>query len=433
MTYDILVLHGLGDRTKTRRTSLNHALCYERYAPGQRYLYHDVAVPPTRAMRRIPFQAVILDTTFLRWRWRRAAVFQHYQFLRDLDAVKIALPQDDYDFTDVLDGFLDDIEADVVYTPIQEHWEVLYPRTIKKAEIRLGLTGYVDDEDVGRLDHIAKPFADRTVDVGCRVKHLPPSRGRFGQLKGEFAHRFAAAAKGGDLSLDISTRPEDVLVGPRWLEFLGDSRYTLGSLGGCSILDRDGEIQHRVKRYLGENPEAAFEEVEAACFPGQDGRYDFPAISPRLFEVAMARSCQVMIAGDYLGLLKPDEDYIAVAEDFSNLADVIDRLSDWDAAERMIASCHEKLVASDRFRYSRFVAEIMTTIADYAERKHVSLSATADFERLAAEHERESAKWADRRSRLARWGGALGFLGPLHPVVRAVYRGVKQFVPALRY
>ena len=37
---------------------------------------------------------------------------------------------------------------------------------------------------------------------------------------------------------------------------------------------------------------ATFDELEIACFPGQDMKRVYSAIGPRLFEAAIARSCR---------------------------------------------------------------------------------------------------------------------------------------------
>ena len=75
-----------------------------------------------------------------------------------------------------------------------------------------------------------------------------------------------------------------------------------------------------------ENLDAGFDEVEAACFPGRDMKRVYSAISPRVFEAALAEACQVLVPGHYLGILHANEHYIPLAADFSNIVQVLDEL-----------------------------------------------------------------------------------------------------------
>ena len=56
-------------------------------------------------LRRAGFDAVVLHTTLLCMRWSTQFFLWKWQlrWLNDLDAVKIAFPQDEYDHSEVLD------------------------------------------------------------------------------------------------------------------------------------------------------------------------------------------------------------------------------------------------------------------------------------------------------------------------------------------
>ena len=61
--------------------------------------------PVSPRLRREQFDAILLDTTFLCWRsvlpheQNLGRLLSEYAFVGDSDAVKIALPQDEYDQT----------------------------------------------------------------------------------------------------------------------------------------------------------------------------------------------------------------------------------------------------------------------------------------------------------------------------------------------
>jgi hypothetical protein len=306
----------------------------------------------------------------------------------DSKAVKIALPQDEYDQTARLDDWLASWRVDLIYSVCYAHRDVFYLKASQHAEIVEGLTGYIDDADIAMMRRFARPFADREIDVGYRARNLPPYFGRFSRLKAEIGERFLAPAQGFGLRVDISLDPKDVLVGDDWLKFLGNCRFTLGCESGSSLLDPRGEIRAACGAYLREHPEAGFDEVEAACFPGQDMQRIFSAISPRLFEAALAGSCQVLVPGHYLGVLHPDEHYIPLAADFSNIAAVLDELRDWRRAGQRAEACRKVLLGDQRLSYRGFVADLLQRIENRLDARGLAVQPVAMPESAAeAAHE----------------------------------------------
>lgn len=405
---NVLLLHALGDLSLARRTSLNHLTCLSRYVPGHNYLFHDVHEPVTAALRKIQFHAVWLDVTFLCMRYLRPRarfeeIVDRYAFIAEGDAVRLAFPQDEYDHSELLDEWLETYRTDAVYSVVWNGWNLFFPRTSRRAEIHRALTGYVDDADVLQIRVFARAFVDRTIDVGYRARELPPQFGRHGRMKSELGHRFASSATGRGLRLDVSTRPEDALVGESWLRFLGNSRHSLGCEGGSSVWDPRGEIRDRVEAYLAEHPQARFEEVESKCFPGEEGQHVFSAASPRLFEVAAARSSQVLVRAPYLGVLRPDEHYVPLEPDVSNIDEALEKMADVPATLGRIEACYESLIAPDTYRYSRFARSVWDKIREKRAEKGASRHGVSAFASLAREH-RATVRRSRRRTKLLEAG-----------------------------
>ncbi len=374
---------------KTRKTSLDHVRCFETYAPDHRYHYHDVREPVSDALKDIRFHAVLLETTALGRRWLRPRerfweIRDRLAFIADWDAVKVAFPQDDYDHSEILDDWLADYRVDIVYSVLPGHREALYPRSSKTAQLAPALTGYVNDADIGTEGAYARPFGERRIDIGYRAKFLPAQFGRFGQVKGLIAQRMVDAAHGTDLVVDISTDPGDVFLGDEWLRFLGDCRFCLGCEGGSSLLDPRGEIMDRIAAFRARWPEPTFAEIEAACFPGEDRSEPFSAISPRLFEAALAGCGQILVEAPYLGELEPWVHYLPLDEGCERAPEIFDRMRDRPAMERMIDACYQALIATPRFRYSTHVEEVMGRIADLVAKKRVRAMPEAEIARLMA-------------------------------------------------
>lgn len=359
--HDILVLHGIRDLSNERRTSVRHLFALQRYTQHHRFVYHYVEDPITDALRSIPFSVIILDCTFLGWRWARPRQLfrdiraRYDDWLRSHDALIMAFPQDDFDHSTYLDQWLADLGTRIVYCVYRQNIDKLYPRVIaKNIEIIPSLAAYIDEDELTEFAALRKPFRERSIDVGYRVRRLLPHFGRLGVLKSEFGRVFARHA-GEHLRCDISDAEKDFIYGEEWLRFLGDARFTLGCESGSSVLDPEGEVRDRVAVFIAENPAASWEEIAAASIKPENELWVFPALSPRIFESAMAGNCPILIEGDYEGLITPNEHFIPVKRDFSDIGEAIERLADLDGAEQMAARFQDQILGDPRLRYKSWV------------------------------------------------------------------------------
>ena len=137
---------------------------------------HSARQPVTSRLRNQNFDAIILDTTFLCWRWAKPKslwldrILDEYAFVARSDAVKVALPQDEYDHTEILDAWLADWKVDLLYSACHEQRDDVLSSRRKHAQIVEGLTGYIDDTDIALMQKFAIPFRQREIDVGYRAK-----------------------------------------------------------------------------------------------------------------------------------------------------------------------------------------------------------------------------------------------------------------------
>lgn len=314
-------------------------------------------------MARIEFDAVVFHTSLLWDRVNPPAFERHRRKLRRLDGVgrrRVALPQDEYLCSNALVEFIRDFGVDHVFSVGGEPaWQVLYADVDReRVGISRVLTGYLEGETVDRIDAIVGAEHERPIAIGYRAAKVAPSLGRHGQLKTQIAQRIEAVADVRGLHDDIAIGASATIRGDAWFRFLASCRYTLGVEGGASVHDPDGALQLATTRYLAGHPAASFEEVEAACFPGLDGSLDYVAISPRHLEAAATRTAQILIEGDYNGILRPGEHYLELRRDFSNLAAVLDSVQRDDERARLTENAYRDVVASGAHTYARFVAEV---------------------------------------------------------------------------
>jgi hypothetical protein len=359
-----LVVHATLDR-QLRESVADHLYALRRYS-RRPTIYLNLAVQrPPRWLRRVPLDLVVFHTTFLSKRgtpayWQK--LVDRARPLKQLDAVSVALPQDEYLPPARLCDFVEEFGIDHVFSVAPEsQWPVIYP-TVDRERTRIShaLTGYLEPRTVARIERAAAG-TERTIDVGYRAKNLPAWLGRHARLKTQIGDAFARAAPEHGLSTDISMRPEDVLTGGDWVRFLASCRYTVGVEGGASVLDHDGSLRTCCERVLAERPAATFEELEAECFPGRDGEFGLVALSPRHLEAVATRTCQVLIDGEYDGVLKPDRHFIPLRRDFSNLDDVLETMRRDEDRERIVETAYREIVASGDWSYPRFVERLEET------------------------------------------------------------------------
>jgi hypothetical protein len=360
----ILVVYGLMQQP-LRSTVEDHLYALRRYSRA-RCLYANAMVGPVPAwMRRIRYDAIVFHTSFLSsMRWGGPELGRLLRerglALRDLPGVRAAMPQDEFLRSDELSAFIRDAAIDVVFSvsPASE-WPKIYA-DVDRALVRFEpvLTGYLDDRTVARIDEILAETTERSHDLFYRAGAERPYLGRHGMLKTGIATAAVAEAAARGLSCDISISPDDTLLGDDWFRQLAAARWTLGVEGGASILDRDGGIRAATERYTRDHPDAGYDEVEAACFPGRDGELALFALSPRHLEACATRTGQVLVEGDYSGVLEPGRHYLALRADLSNLGEVLEQSRDEERRRELTEAAHRDVVASGRYTYRSFVGQV---------------------------------------------------------------------------
>ena len=404
----VLVLHGLGDPQTWRTAVRDVEYLLPDHLPEHDYLVHPLEQPLPAFVQETKFHAIVLGPTFLCARyvpWTFERVRADYAFVGRSDAFKIALPQDDYDCHELLDDWMMKWRVDALYAACSSDWPVLYPKFSKTGRIHQGYTGYIPDAWFRRFAS-PRPHAERTIDVSYRANRLPPNFGRMGQTKSEIGARFAAHPATTGLRLDISTEPDDMIFGSRWHDFVENSRFCLAANSGSSLLDPLGEIRRCVERELIRKPSATFEDIEAHCFPGEDGRYQLAAISPRNIEAALANTVQIATPGPYSGILAAGEHYIPLEPDCSNASAVVDQMRDPTLVSRLAVNAREAVLSVPALRAANHAKHLVSQIENGVTSKRIQGASAAEMAKVAdryrAEVTAKSASFWEARRRRAR-------------------------------
>lgn len=371
----ILVLHAVDDRQARRPCIEQHLRALACSAHGHRILYHNCLLGMPAFLRRAAFDVVILHTTLLCYRWSHweSKMRALLGWLRDCPSVKIAIPQDEYDWPDTLDDWLDEMNVSVICTNFGSDCRALfYPKMQRRARFLRCLTGYIDEAAASACALKIRPIAERPRDIVYRAAHLPFWYGPQGQLKHEIATVVGARARQLDLICDVSTRPEDAILSQDWYDFLGSGKTVLGCESGSSVLNRRGEIRTRIEAILAENPGLSYAEV-SKLLPAGWADHRFYAIGPRHLEAIYTRTCQILVEGDYDGVLKAGRHYLALRRDFANLDEVLHMVRDHALLEATAERAYEEVYESKRYHYATF-ARILDAVVLRAPQRESKVS-----------------------------------------------------------
>lgn len=348
----------------TRRpTLLEGLMAFEKYSNHNVHYLNSRLPSSIQGIRQSDeYDIIIFSTLFFSRRTNKddlLADFKAVNWLKSISAVKVATPQDEYINSKYVNDFIDEFNVKLVFSVQPENvWSQVYPRALQRGfEIKRILTGYIDDEVADRFSRNNK-WADtkRHIDIGYRTTGLPPAwYGRHAMLKAQIADEFLVACCNSKLILDINPSESGTISNDSWYDFLGNCRYTIGTEGGTSILDYDGSIKSVTESYLKSCPNATFTEIERHCFPNKDGQFPGYALSPRHLEACLTRTAQILVKGEYSGVLKPWVHYIPLEKDFSNIAEVISLLNNEEIRLDLVNRCYSDIVLSGKYKSSSLV------------------------------------------------------------------------------
>lgn len=302
------------------------------------------------------------------------AVFLHYslyspegytlgrvmnEFVRSVDAFKVAFFQDEFHYCRQRFDFVNEMGIDLIYTHVHsEDIPAVWGRYTPGAAARFNYPGYVDQEMVGAARRFSRPDTERDIDVGYRGRPLHPYMGSGSVEKVTIGERFKELAARTGLTVDIDTSERGRLYGDDWYRFLGRCRAVLGVESGTSYLDLEDEVLRDYQARTAEGRPVTLEALQDGPLGHWDHNFSYRTISPRHFEAAAFRICQVLFEGEYSGVLEPMVHYIPLKKDFSNFDQVVELIRDSRARGEIVENAHRDLIRSGEYSYDRFVAGV---------------------------------------------------------------------------
>lgn len=292
------------------------------------------------------------------------------QALQDFHGLKFLFIQDEYDNTYRAWHWIKSIGFHLVFTvvPDKEISQIYPPKEFPNTRFVSNLTGYAPP--VLSQDATILPPSQRTLVIGYRGRPLPARYGALGFEKVAIGKMVREYCERLSISNDIAWTEESRIYGPAWNNFVGSCRAMLGSESGSNVFDWDGCLQAKQNAYKEQHPNASDVEVYEQVVKPIELNGLMNQISPRVFEAIAARTVLVLFEGEYSGIVRPDEHFISLKKDGSNLEEVFRKLEDKDYVDSMAQRAYQHVIGSGEFNYPAFVAMVDREL----EQSHRNLS-----------------------------------------------------------
>lgn len=320
----------------------------------------NTALGMPRGLRDLEFSVVVLHYSLFAYPYTAFTPQAFFEYLGRLRrSYKVAFFQDEYHHCKARFAFLNDYNVDCVYTLVLDRdFDKIYRKYTRVPTLVNHIPGYVSDDCLAAAQRFALPVDQRTIDVGYRGRKLPPYMGRGSREKYTIGPEFKRRAAGLGLELDIEVDERHRIYGEKWYKFLGNCKACLGVEAGVSVFDIEDVALEQYNTLIAANPHTDLDDlrepIQKILEPWED--YIFHrVISPRHFEAAAFRICQILFEGHYSGIMKPRVHYIPLKKDFSNFDDVIRMLSDRSLCDEVRSNAHRDLIASGDHTYACFM------------------------------------------------------------------------------
>lgn len=190
------------------------------------------------------------------------------------------------------------------------------------------------------------PSVTRELDIGFIGEIYPWF---IGDIERTEAIRYFEE-QGASMGLRCDIRSQK--IGRRdWANFLNRAKGIIGAESGTYYLERSDSTRVAVQQFQAENPSATFADVYARFFRDYPNPINGKAISSRHFEPIGVKTCQILLDGDYNGILHADEHYIALRRDLSNVREAVERFNDDAYRSAMVDATRDYVLAEHTYEH----------------------------------------------------------------------------------
>ncbi len=353
---NILLLCNLPEVGTDANTIFDHILAFTEHSKHKIWLYSNVGkLSPKLDLNKFDviifhYSICLLNNYYVSQKSKEC--------LRAFNGLKIAFVQDEYREINKMKFQLQNLKIDVLFSCFPKaEIEKIYPiRELPATSKYQTLTGYVPPKCLNT--QYQKPMIERNIHVGYRARKLPFWYGALAYEKWDIVNQWKRNVTRSDIAVDISYHENDRLYGEKWLHFLTSCKTMLGVESGASVMDFTGELEKEVTLHQATHPNDSFFEVQERYLLAHEGRYKLNQISPRCFEAIALKTALVLYEGEYSGILIPDRHYIVLKKDFSNISEVIAKITDDAYLQNMADIAYKEIALNPDFSYQAFIKDV---------------------------------------------------------------------------
>ena len=309
---NIVVLHGLTHFHRLN-TSVQDVLALGENAHGNIVTFVNAFHPQAQALISdlSEFDLLLVTDDLL---WTRAVPKWAYaeQLIRSFSkkAKKVAFfPQDEFMENRRLKSLTDSINP-YIFSVCSSNAEILYSRKSLNL-VRPWLTGFYDHKFFEKGALHKKPWNEKLIDVGQRVRYTPLEFGSVGSKKARMAVELGKKLKEQGFYVDISTKDNEMMDQNEWFAFLGNTKFTISRLGGASLCTNGPFASILASSVTKAIPLANWQkQYDYYRIFVRKPELSIEAISPRMFECAFFGVVQILEPTDYGFGITPWEHYI---------------------------------------------------------------------------------------------------------------------------
>lgn len=295
---------------------------------------------------------------------------------KDYNGVKVLIKQDEHVKAFYTAKLIRQKKIDLVVTCLSQiQIAKAYPIELTgKVEYLQAYTGYVSP----LLKSIKnKPWDKRRVDIAYRGSIQPLIAGRLGFEKRKIGYDVAKIAQDYRLKIDISSSPQDRILGSAWFDFLLNTKAVLGAESGSNLFDLDGSVQQQCDIFCQNHPELTADSEDIYCLAENiflsryENNIQYGQISPRHFEAAACKTVQILYEGDYSGIFVPYIHYLPLKRDLSNFASIVNFLQDKNRCQSMVESAYHDIIINPRYASTFFTQQLSCKIFELLAKKQL--------------------------------------------------------------
>ena len=174
----------------------------------------------------------------------------------------------------------------------------------------------------------------RSVDIGGRLRQYAYYLGNYKRFSviPKFIKKIKKEKK---FIIDFSTDEKDRFTHSDWSDFLSNSRATISCESGNFYLQWSDSLRNKINKLTTQDNKIKFSYIYENILKKSNFYFDGSLISSRQFDAIANGSCNLLVEGNYQGLIEADKHYIEIKSDFSNYNQVLEILNDFKVTEKI--------------------------------------------------------------------------------------------------